>query len=880
MIQRALGVIAGVDRKTLSTCPASDKLWAAHLGASLCLSFIVVLGVSYHATGYMIASVWTRLLVSGVIALTVLMFDRALCQSDWFYQGTLWNTAPIQSSAEAKQTAWRFVRVGIRLLMSFGLAWVIAMFLELAIFSGTINEKIEADRVAANQPIYNKIAQYEAGLNAEAARRQAGIDALQALHRDALTETPPAEPNLQTRNDDIEQQIKALVAREADIRADIGQIDRTIQRYIADMNAEEFGLKAAPNNSGRPGAGPRYEFAKKQKDAFIARRAEREAEIVQLHAKRDELRAAQSKLAAEALVARDQERSAIKAKADALQTRIDAARADLKAFEADKVASVADFRNKALAESYYQEKKDRIDPLTRIAAYQELKNDPKDGATMTLFSWMTRLFIIFLEIVPVVAKIFFSPPSVYAAKIQAQVERARQRIENNEDLDDDKPAEPAPAAAMAAITLPAMSLGAVEMKQPAPAPRAEPPRAPADDRLERSRRPDYGPRDYARDRGDRDGDRQDFNRRDFDRRDFDRRDYAAPVYGRDYDDRDRRDHDRHDRDWRVAARDEHEGYGRRDLRRRDYDRRDLGRRDEDLPRHDVPRHRAAQFVARDYAAAEFLAPEHDEPEFDASEIDVRNLIMPRRGAPRREAMPREAVARESFGVRKAAPAAPGIPEAIAERPAPRPMPATVTATATATDPDTSELVRQMLAEPQPPTIEELPPMPLRPAAALRAATAVEVPAVPAAVEPDATPEAETVDQSTIQAVADKALARVEPETAVEPTPTALAAEPTSAAIDPAPAPSSTAEPLVETPPPPFELPPAAGAEEDAHYATGSPVQKFSADVEKLMSEAVELSKARKKVARTRRDHPVDAEHAAEAELPLEPTPQYEIFPKA
>jgi len=861
MIQRALGVIAGVDRKTLSTCPASDKLWAAHLGASLCLSFIVVLGVSYHATGYMITSVWTRLLVSGVIALTVLMFDRALCQSDWFYQGTLWNTAPIQSSAEAKQTAWRFVRVGIRLLMSFGLAWVIAMFLELAIFSGTINEKIEADRVAANQPIYNKIAQYEAGLNAEAARRQAGIDALQALHRDALTETPPAEPNLQTRNDDIEQQIKALVAREADIRADIGQIDRTIQRYIADMNAEEFGLKAAPNNSGRPGAGPRYEFAKKQKDAFIARRAEREAEIVQLHAKRDELRAAQSKIAAEALVARDQERAAIKAKADALQTRIDAARADLRAFEADKVASIADFRNKALAESYYQEKKDRIDPLTRIAAYQELKNDPKDGATMTLFSWMTRLFIIFLEIVPVVAKIFFSPPSVYAAKIQAQVERARQRIENNEDLDDDKPAEPAPAAAMAAMTLPAMSLGAVEMKQPAPASRAEPPRAPPDDRLDRSRQPDYGPRDYAGDRGGRD--------------------YAAPVYGRDDDDRDRRDHDRrdhdrHDRDWRVAARDEHEGYGRRDLRRRDYDRRDLGRRDEEPPRYDFPRHRAAQFVARDYAAAEFLTPEHDEPDFDASEIDVRNLIMPRRGAPRREAMPREAVARESFGVRKAAPPAPGISEVIAQRPTPR--------TELAADAETSELVRQMLAEPQTPAIEELPPMPLRPVAASRPATAVEAAPMPDAVEPDTTPEAETVDQSTIQAVVDKGLVRSEPVPApeVEPTNTALADEPTRAAIDPAPSQSSTAEPLIETAPQSSGLlaSEAAPAEEDTHHAAGSPVQKFSADVEKLMSEAVELSKARKKVARARRDHSVGPEHAAEAELPLEPTPQYEIFPKA
>ncbi|WP_322516743.1 DUF4407 domain-containing protein [Rhodopseudomonas palustris] len=857
MIQRALGVIAGVDRKTLSTCPASDKLWAAHLGASLCLSFIVVLGVSYHATGYMIASVWTRLLVSGVIALTVLMFDRALCQSDWFYQGTLWNTAPIQSSAEAKQTAWRFVRVGIRLLMSFGLAWVIAMFLELAIFSGTINEKIEADRVAANQPIYTKIAQYEAGLNAEAARRQAGIDALQALHRDALTENPAAEPNLQTRNDDMEQQIKALVAREADIRADIGQIDRTIQRYTADMNAEEFGQKAAPNNSGRPGAGPRYEFAKKQRDSFIAQRATREAEIVQLQAKRDELRAAQSKIAAEALLVRDQERVAIKAKADALQARIDAARADLKSFEAEKVTSIADFRSKALAESYYQEKKDRIDPLTRIAAYQELKNDPKDGATMTLFSWMTRMFIIFLEIVPVIAKIFFSPPSVYAAKIQAQVERARQRIENNEDLDDDKPAEPAPAPAIAAITLPAMSLGAVEMKQPVQPERrrTEPRRAPADDRIDRSRERDDGRREYARD---------------FDG-DFDRRDYPAQTYARDL-------------DRRSYAHDDRDGYDRRDLHRRDFDRRDVDRRDyrsrdDEMPRHEMPRRRAAQVVARDHTArnvrvGDFFAPEHDEPEFNASEfntseIDVRDLIMPRRGAPRRETMHPEA-ARESFGVRTAAPI---VQETVAERPAP---PSSIAA-----DLQTSELVRQVLAEPatrpiEAAVIDDLPPMPPRAAAALPPATAAQPDPIQTAVDADATPDAGTIEPGAMQADTGEALAPSAPVAANKVVAVGATPDATSGAIENAPPQASVPTALIDPATHPAETM-HGEADPTGHdgqlSVTGNPTLKFSADVEKLMSEAVELSKARKKAARIRRDQAVTAEHASEAELPLGPTPK-------
>jgi hypothetical protein len=462
MFQRALGLIAGVDRKTLATCPATDKMWATHLGFSLCLSFIVVFGVSFHATGYMNLGVTSRLLVSLVIALTVLMFDRALCQSDWFYQGTLslWNGANVQTSAEARQSAWRFGRVAVRLSMSFGLAWVIAMFLELAIFSGTINEKIEADRVAANQPIYQKIQQFDGKLGAEADRRRAALAALEENLRTGLTESPAPDPAVLARSEDIEQQIKALAVREAELRADIRAIEATIQKYVADMNAEEFGQKVSPTSSGRPGAGLRYEYAKRQKETFEAQRIAREAEIDRLHDKRDQLRAAQGKIATEVAALRDRDRAALQGKRDALQVQIDAARADLKQFEDARVASVAEFRRKALAESYFQEKKEKADPLTRIAAYQELKNDPKDGATMSLFSWMTRFFIIFLEIVPVVAKIFFSPPSVYAAKIQAEVERARQRVESGEpdpvEAPPPAPAIPFPPRPINAMATPAM----------------------------------------------------------------------------------------------------------------------------------------------------------------------------------------------------------------------------------------------------------------------------------------------------------------------------------------------------------------------------------------------------------------------------------------
>ena len=172
MIRRALYQIAGIDRETLATCPATDKLWATHLGLSLLLSFTVVLGITFHATGYVIANPWMRLFASTVVALTVFMFDRALYQSDWFTQGVLRQPAGNAERGASWQALRRFFRITIRLSISLGLAWVIAVFLELAVFSDTISEKIKRDHVAANQPVYAKIEQYEAQLAAEIEQRR------------------------------------------------------------------------------------------------------------------------------------------------------------------------------------------------------------------------------------------------------------------------------------------------------------------------------------------------------------------------------------------------------------------------------------------------------------------------------------------------------------------------------------------------------------------------------------------------------------------------------------------------------------------------------------------------------------------------------------
>lgn len=433
MIQRLLFFVAGVDRKTMLECPATDRMWAAHIGLSLCLSFTVVLGIAFVATGYMIDQLSARIAISIVIAATVFMFDRALFQSDWFVQGAFHPDDGIPHAGGWRHIVGRFVRISARLTISFGLAWVIALFLELAIFSDTINARIERDRIAANRPAFDELASFSADLDRQIAERAAKVATLEQTLLTALADK--AVPDGATSTPDVEwdRRVKALADTEAALRAEVRQIEATIQKHMTDMNAEELGQKLSAANSGRTGQGPRYEFAKRQKDVLEAMLQSRQAELLHIAAREEEIRKAETDRAAAAAQRVAETQAALTTRRDALRAQVDAARTELRQAEADKIARVAEFRRDVMERSYVQARKDRADPLTRIAAYQELKSDPKDGRIITLFSWMTRFLVIFLEIVPVIAKIFFSPPSVYATRVRDDVRRARQQIRDRVD---------------------------------------------------------------------------------------------------------------------------------------------------------------------------------------------------------------------------------------------------------------------------------------------------------------------------------------------------------------------------------------------------------------------------------------------------------------
>jgi len=303
------------------------------------------------------------------------------------------------------------------------LAWVLSVFVELAIFSDTISGKINTDYLAANVPIFQKIANYEAQLDTEIRDHYTALRALEDQYQSDLREQVTLDPAAQSQLNDYDEQTRLLDDQDRELRQRIRSARDNVRKYEEDMNAEELGQKLREHNSGINGKGARYEFAKKQKELYQREQEALEAQIGELGKKRQAISQSQTNLTDETALRRNEDRAVLKNKGQQLERQIAQQTAELKSLQSARAGKSERFRTNAIAAPDFQKLKD--DPLSRMTAYQQLKDDSKNGGTIILFSWMTRLLIIFLEIVPVLAKTFFSPPSVYAAKVQAHVEKAR-----------------------------------------------------------------------------------------------------------------------------------------------------------------------------------------------------------------------------------------------------------------------------------------------------------------------------------------------------------------------------------------------------------------------------------------------------------------------
>jgi hypothetical protein len=418
--------IAAVDPHILRRCPTTDKMWATQLGAWLLLSFCIAFITTLHATSCMPmlqGNLPLQIVVAALIASTIFLFDRALYQSDWFRHGYFDHDGPV-AGRNRKGMVEKIVRVAGRLAISFGLAFSLSIFLELAIFSDSIADRLAQEHRRVNAPHLAKIERFRKEQKEELANHRRGIAALQ---RDVLAvlqtregDAGPADPRLH----DIAQQQERLSAREKQLAQDIRAKEKEVSDRRLEAVCESEGTKldrGRPNRcSGVPRCGPRCRTALQLQKVH-------EEELQALQAKMDAVEAdarrlslTKDKLIAEAKEDRSRRRAELEHRRRDLEAEIARRQAALVELETATPVRFRTYEQEIKQSPGYVELRD--DPLMRLRALEMLKADPDYGAVFTLYSWILKLFVMFLEVVPVLGKIFFAPPSAYAIHVQKQVE--------------------------------------------------------------------------------------------------------------------------------------------------------------------------------------------------------------------------------------------------------------------------------------------------------------------------------------------------------------------------------------------------------------------------------------------------------------------------
>lgn len=415
--------MAGVDPVALEDCPGTDRIWAAQVGFSLILNFVVVFGLTYYSVGYFIAELYVRIFVALVVAGVLMTFDRALFQFDWFTVALLheardFERHPASPLQRILAFGRPFVRLSLRLAISLAIAYTLSVFVELAAFDEAIRERMVAANHADNEPYRQKVAAFGKGLEERLAERQAAVrrleDEITSLQRGFVSHAEQDEYDALRRN-------------AADARARIVAIERTladnekrITELKEDIYAERYGLKDKPHRTGRPGCDP----PSLCHSLVVTVKEMREANE-KLLKDIDSLRAGAVEFDGKA---GDLVRRRNAADSDLVASKrneLEVMRAEAIAFEARRRALVADYRAELRQDGTYRPLRD--DPIIRLGILDELRRDPVRGPAFTEMSYLIRAFIAFLELAPVLAKIFFAPPTVYSARVRAAVVQGQGR---------------------------------------------------------------------------------------------------------------------------------------------------------------------------------------------------------------------------------------------------------------------------------------------------------------------------------------------------------------------------------------------------------------------------------------------------------------------
>lgn len=412
MLSAIFYTIAGIDTHAMKQSTRVDQIWGVQLGISLLLTFIVVAAATYASVSYFVPHYPISAAMALVVATIVVLFDRALFQADWFEMGVL-----TEISNESEAGVWRlvvrylprFFKICARLGISVLLAFTVSTMVEPAAFGGMIRDLLETENELANAEYHDQVGRLEADLTDRKGELETQIDMLsQRVSAEALIDGPrsievPAELNSQKLG--IESEIDGLVQQ-------IDRLEEENRQLKVDIACEMTGCKSE-EYTGVPGCPPGsncFQFQlrlQNNQDRLQSLNEDLSKANTGLDAVVGNIEAAKN----DAVLSPDE--------VQGIRDQIVTLSADLAAHNAERPLLIRSLENRLVETGVFVPLRD--DPIVRLAALDRLKADPENGATVAYLEWILKAFVAFLEIAPVVAKMFFSPPSAYAALVRLQI---------------------------------------------------------------------------------------------------------------------------------------------------------------------------------------------------------------------------------------------------------------------------------------------------------------------------------------------------------------------------------------------------------------------------------------------------------------------------
>lgn len=420
-LSKLLFRIAGVDAAVMERCPGIDRIWAIQLGMSLVINFWFIFFLATYSIGYIFQNPYARTAVAGIIAAVIVLFDRALFQSDWFQMNLVSQIREAieeeqQTEHKAKLIFYYVSRIFFRLAISIVIAYTLALFVELAVFSDAVSERIEQKFSQDNTVFYQKLR--DAGLQIDGQIAKLG-SAISKLTNDiVMTQNRSIDSNDKRALDNDWDQLRKIQEEVSGLERKISKDNDSVRELQDDVEAEKNGIKLKPQNTGLVGCGTVCQT----KLGMIANLKQEihqwEVEIAQ---KKQEIRDLEQKI--NAIAAKYAQVDEAKAALAEMKSERDKLQKDRDRLQATREKILAGKEDELRRSGLYFIKRD--DPIIRIRYLDDLKNDPERGGGVKKISSLVIFFIMFLEIVPVLAKLFFSPPSAYAMYARAEVAKGQ-----------------------------------------------------------------------------------------------------------------------------------------------------------------------------------------------------------------------------------------------------------------------------------------------------------------------------------------------------------------------------------------------------------------------------------------------------------------------